>query len=51
MAASLFVAGGLGVNSDGLPVTTGEQHALVAMICIYVFFFNLAWGPLAWVIA
>lgn len=51
MAASLFVAGGLGRNANGLPVTTAENRALVAMICIYVFFFNLAWGPLAWVIA
>jgi SP family sugar:H+ symporter-like MFS transporter len=51
MAASLFVAGGLGVDRNGLPVTVGEQHALVAMICIYVFCFNLAIGPLAWTVA
>lgn len=51
MFISLFVAGGLGRGPNGIPETATQNRVLVAMICIYVFFFNLAWGPIAWVCA
>ncbi|KIY44520.1 general substrate transporter, partial [Fistulina hepatica ATCC 64428] len=31
--------------------TAAENNLIAAGIMLYVFFFNLAWGPLAWVIA
>ncbi|PWN47702.1 general substrate transporter [Violaceomyces palustris] len=60
MFISLFCVAGIGTK--GLPppgetlpypgvITPAEGRAIAAMICIYVFFFNLAWGPLAWVCA
>ncbi|SPC66701.1 related to HXT1 - Low-affinity hexose facilitator [Ustilago sp. UG-2017b] len=60
MFISLFVVAGIGTK--GLPprgqslpwpgvITVTEGRTIAAMICIYVFFFNLAWGPLAWVVA
>ncbi|UZJ52765.1 hypothetical protein CBS101457_002085 [Exobasidium rhododendri] len=51
MFISLFVCGGLGRDPEGLPQTPTQNRVLVAMICVYVFFFNVAWGPLAWVVA
>jgi SP family sugar:H+ symporter-like MFS transporter len=51
MAISLFMCGALGSDPNGLPETATQSRLLVAMVCIYVFFFNLAWGPVAWVIA
>lgn len=31
--------------------TAAQNNLIAAGIILYVFFFNLAWGPLAWVIA
>lgn len=50
MFIALFVCGGLGTIPT-LERNTAQNRCLIAMICIYVFFFNLAWGPLAWSIA
>nr|UOP56969.1 putative sugar transport protein [Thecaphora frezii] len=60
MFIALFVVAGIGTK--GLPptgqtlpypgvITVTEGRTIAAMICIYVFGFNLAWGPLAWVCA
>ncbi len=60
MFIALFVVAGIGTK--GLPpqgfslpypgvISEVEGRVIAAMICIYVFFFNLAWGPLAWVVA
>jgi len=48
MLASLLIIGGLGTIAQR---TETENRLIAAMICIYVFFFNLGWGPLAWVCA
>lgn len=45
MFISLFVTGALGTIDAR---TETQNRTIAAMICIYVFFFNLAWGPLAW---
>ncbi|KAK0444228.1 uncharacterized protein EV420DRAFT_1484721 [Desarmillaria tabescens] len=50
MAIVLLICGGLGTipaESRSKPVNS----AIASMIIIYVFIFNLAWGPLAWVVA
>lgn len=58
MFISLFVVAGIGTKGlpsrgESLPgvISVTEGRTIAAMICIYVFFFNLAWGPLAWVVA
>ncbi|KAL8277948.1 hypothetical protein RQP46_009580 [Phenoliferia psychrophenolica] len=48
MAALLLVCGALGTIKDP---SKAVNSAIASMIIIYVFFFNLAWGPLAWVVA
>jgi SP family sugar:H+ symporter-like MFS transporter len=35
----------------GKPRTLRAQRPRRGMICLYVFAFNLAWGPIAWVVA
>ena len=50
MFASLFVCGGLGTIDVAIRTNT-ENRIIAAMIMVYVFFFNVAWGPLAWVVA
>lgn len=48
MFISLLVTGALGSIGE----RTGDQNrCIAAMICIYVFAFNLAFGPLAWTVA
>lgn len=47
MVGSLFVCGGLGT----IRRNEAQNNTIVAMICIFVLFFNIAWGPLAWVVA
>jgi len=49
MFASLFIMAALGAIHRQR--TQVENNVVVAMICIFVFFFNVAWGPLAWVVA
>ncbi|SNX83427.1 related to HXT1 - Low-affinity hexose facilitator [Melanopsichium pennsylvanicum] len=60
MFIALFVVAGIGTKGlpprgESLPwpgvISVTEGRTIAAMICIYVFFFNLAWGPLAWVVA
>ncbi|CAO1613143.1 unnamed protein product [Parajaminaea phylloscopi] len=48
MFISLFVMAALG-TIDG-PTTT-QKRTIAGMLCVFVFFFNLAWGPLAWTVA
>lgn len=48
MTLTLVVVGALGIDRNrSKPMNT----AIVAMIMLYVFAFNLAWGPLAWTCA
>ncbi|SJL09240.1 related to HXT1-Low-affinity hexose facilitator [Armillaria ostoyae] len=50
MAIVLLICGGLGT----IPAESRSKSvnsAIASMIIIYVFIFNLAWGPLAWVVA
>ncbi|KAF9028909.1 general substrate transporter [Hymenopellis radicata] len=50
MAVVLFICGGLGtIPADQR--SKSVNSVIAAMIIIYVFVFNLAWGPLAWVVA
>ncbi|KAF8747214.1 MFS monosaccharide transporter [Rhizoctonia solani] len=46
--ATLVVCGALGIVRDR---SKAMNTAIASMIMIYVFVFNLAWGPLAWVVA
>ncbi|QRV98553.1 Sugar (and other) transporter [Ceratobasidium sp. AG-Ba] len=48
MAGTLVVCGALGIIKDR---TKTQNTVIASMIMIYVFVFNLAWGPLAWVVA
>lgn len=48
MIISLIIVGGLGTPANP---THGAKVGIVVMLMIYVFFFNLAWGPLAWTVA
>lgn len=47
MAICQFIVAGVGT----LPVDNrSAQQALVAFVCIYIFFFACSWGPCAWVV-
>lgn len=47
MAICQFIVAGVGL----LPVDNQPaQQALVAFVCIYIFFFACSWGPCAWVV-
>lgn len=47
MATCQFIVAGVGT---GEPVSNRPaQQALVAFVCIYIFFFACSWGPVAWV--
>ena len=48
MTATDIVIGAIGTKRDRSDM---ENKAILAMIMLYVFFFNLAWGPLAWACA
>ena len=48
MAISQFLVGGIGTGV-GLTDQSG-QKAVVAFVCIYIFFFACSWGPVAWVV-
>ncbi|KAJ9108193.1 hypothetical protein QFC20_003556 [Naganishia adeliensis] len=48
MTATDIVIGAIGIKKER---TDSENTAIVAMIMLYVFAFNLAWGPLAWAVA
>ncbi|KAK7524439.1 glucose transporter-like protein [Phyllosticta citriasiana] len=48
MAVCQFIVAGVGTGSsvDNLPA----QRAMIAFVCIYIFFFASTWGPVAWVV-
>lgn len=48
MAVCQFIVAAIGTatGSDNQPA----QNALVAFVCIYIFFFACSWGPCAWVV-
>ncbi|KAF2771948.1 general substrate transporter [Teratosphaeria nubilosa] len=48
MAVCQFIVAGVGTGI-GTENPTG-QSALVAFVCIYIFFFACSWGPCAWVV-
>ncbi|KAE8241537.1 hypothetical protein A4X06_0g7499 [Tilletia controversa] len=48
MFLALFLMAALGTINGR---TELQNRVIAACICIYVFFFNCAWGPLAWVAA
>ncbi|BFZ59655.1 hypothetical protein YB2330_000669 [Saitoella coloradoensis] len=48
MVVSLLIVGGVGTPSNR---STGENTCIVVFIMIYVLLFNLAFGPLAWVLS
>jgi MFS transporter, SP family, sugar:H+ symporter len=48
MAVCQFIVGGTG-TAIGTHNKTG-QDALIAFVCIYIFFFACSWGPCAWVV-
>lgn len=48
MIISLLIVGGLGTPENP---TQSEKVGIVVCLMIFVFFFNVAWGPLAWVLA
>ena len=49
MTAFLVIVGAMGSLKGHR--SQGENNLIAAGIILYVFFFNLAWGPLAWVVA
>lgn len=56
MFLTLLVVGILGaIAGHGTFIEYLAEHkslgkAIAAMICLYVFAFNVAWGPIAWVV-
>ncbi|WPH01045.1 Hypothetical protein R9X50_00388000 [Acrodontium crateriforme] len=48
MAVCQFIVAGVGTGV-GIADLTG-QKALIAFVCIYIFFFACSWGPCAWVV-
>lgn len=48
MIISLLIVGGLGSPENP---TQSEKVGIVVCLMIFVLFFNMAWGPLAWVLA
>ncbi|KZP04250.1 general substrate transporter [Athelia psychrophila] len=50
---SMLIIGGLASGPQIAPTVPPEKYgqAAIAFICIYVFAFNVSWGPLAWSVA
>ena len=48
MAVCQFIVAGVGTGA-GIDNLTA-QKALIAFVCIYIFFFACSWGPCAWVV-
>jgi MFS transporter, SP family, sugar:H+ symporter len=48
MAVCQFIVAGIGTGAG--TTDTAAQNALVAFVCIYIFFFACSWGPVAWVV-
>jgi len=47
MCVCQFIVASVGT---ALPHEKAAQNALVAFVCIYIFFFACSWGPVAWVV-
>ncbi|KAK5061760.1 Plasma membrane low glucose sensor [Exophiala sp. CCFEE 6388] len=47
MAVCEFICGAIGVT---LPNSTTANSTVIAFVCIYIVFFELSWGPCAWVV-
>lgn len=47
MCVCQFIVAAVGT---ALPKEIAAQNALVAFVCIYIFFFACSWGPVAWVV-
>lgn len=48
MAVSQFIVAGVGTGAG--VENEPAQKALIAFVCIYIFFFACSWGPVAWVV-
>ena len=48
MAVCQFIVAGVGTGAGVANLTA--QKALIAFVCIYIFFFACSWGPCAWVV-
>jgi sugar porter (SP) family MFS transporter len=48
MAVCQFIVAGVGTGAGINDLTA--QKALIAFVCIYIFFFACSWGPCAWVV-
>ncbi|KAK4550146.1 hypothetical protein LTR36_003113 [Oleoguttula mirabilis] len=48
MAISQFIVAGVGTGAGTTDLVA--QKALIAFVCIYIFFFACSWGPCAWVV-
>ena len=48
MAVCQFIVAGVGTGAGIADLTA--QKALIAFVCIYIFFFACSWGPCAWVV-
>ncbi|KAI9701656.1 MAG: High-affinity glucose transporter rgt2 [Bogoriella megaspora] len=48
MAVCQFIVAGVGTGYG--TTDTAAQKALIAFVCIYIFFFACSWGPVAWVV-
>lgn len=48
MAACQFIVGAVGTGAG--VANLAAQKALIAFVCIYIFFFACSWGPCAWVV-
>jgi len=48
MAVCQFIVAGVGTGAGIADLTA--QRALIAFVCIYIFFFACSWGPCAWVV-
>jgi len=46
MCICQFIVAIVGTVSD----SAASQNALIAFVCIYIFFFACSWGPVAWVV-
>jgi len=49
----MMIIGGLASGPQIAPTVPPEKYgqAAIAFICVYVFAFNMSWGPLAWSVA
>ncbi|KAK0715041.1 hypothetical protein B0H67DRAFT_490088 [Lasiosphaeris hirsuta] len=51
MILSQFIVACIGVTAGRLEANNGDAvKAMIAFICIYIFFFAITWGPVGWVI-